>query len=144
MQLNKLNIVIILPYMPRFLLSFLFVGFPSYSIFYLYGISNRIVIRFIHIWFCWSGLVFPASSANGMPKLPLYNKRPCQGNSIHTEENKPAAPFDGVTGFFVFLCSCGAEIIENHQNNLWSQSARKYFWLIEPEIIKKISMDFCP
>ena len=40
--------------------------------------------------------------------------------------------------FNLLLCSFGAEIMENHQNNLWSLSAQKYFWLIEPEIIKKI------
>ena len=34
--------------------------------------------------------------------------------------------------------------MENHQDNLWSLSAQKYFWLKEPEIIKKILMDFCP
>ena len=34
--------------------------------------------------------------------------------------------------------------MENHQDNLWSLSAQKYFRLIEPEIIKKILMDFCP
>ena len=28
--------------------------------------------------------------------------------------------------------------MENHQDNLWSLSAQKYFWLEEPEIIKKI------
>ena len=34
--------------------------------------------------------------------------------------------------------------MENHQDNLWSLSAQKYFWLIEPEIKKKFLMDFCP
>ena len=63
---------------------------------------------------------------------------------VFTQKKKPAALFDGVTGFFVFLCSCGAEIIENHQNNLWSLSAQKYFRLEEPEIIKKIFRDLCP
>ena len=42
------------------------------------------------------------------------------------------------------LCSYGAEIMENHQDNLWSLSAQKYFWLIEPEIIKKILNGFLP
>ena len=32
----------------------------------------------------------------------------------------------------------------NHQDNLWSLSAQKYFWLIEPEIIKKIFNGFLP
>ena len=40
--------------------------------------------------------------------------------------------------FNLLLCSFGAEIMENHQDNLWSLSAQKYFWLEEPEIIKKI------
>ena len=44
---------------------------------------------------------------------------------------------------FLF-CSFGAEIMENHQDNLWSLSAQKYFWLIEPEIIKKILNGFLP
>ena len=26
--------------------------------------------------------------------------------------------------------------MENHQDNLWSQSAQKYFWFMKPEIIK--------
>ena len=34
--------------------------------------------------------------------------------------------------------------MENHQDNLWSQSAQKYFWLKEPEIIKKILNGFLP
>ena len=34
--------------------------------------------------------------------------------------------------------------MENHQDNLWSLSAQKYFWLIEPEIIKKILNGFLP
>jgi hypothetical protein len=41
--------------------------------------------------------------------------------------------------FILLLCSFGAEIIENHQDNLW-----KYFWFIEPEIIKKILIGFLP
>ena len=44
---------------------------------------------------------------------------------------------------FLF-CSFGAEIMENHQDNLWSQSAQKYFWIEEPEIIKKILNGFLP
>ena len=44
--------------------------------------------------------------------------------------------------FMFLLCSFGAEIIENHQDNLWSLSAQKYFWLIEPEIVKKIFNGF--
>ena len=32
----------------------------------------------------------------------------------------------------------------NHQDNLWSLSAQKYFWLIEPEILKKILNGFLP
>ena len=44
----------------------------------------------------------------------------------------------------LLLCSFGAEIMENHQDNLWSLSAQKYFWLIEPEIIKKILNGFLP
>ncbi len=40
--------------------------------------------------------------------------------------------------FMFLLCSFGAEIIEKHQDNLWSLSALKYFWLKEPMIIKKI------
>ena len=32
----------------------------------------------------------------------------------------------------------------NHQDNLWSLSAQKYFRLIEPEIIKKILNGFLP
>ena len=46
--------------------------------------------------------------------------------------------------FILLLCSFGAEIIDDHQNNLWSLSAQKYFWLIEPEIIKKILIGFLP
>ena len=42
------------------------------------------------------------------------------------------------------LCSCGAEIRENHQDNLWSLAAQKYFWLMKPEIIKKILNGFLP
>ena len=34
--------------------------------------------------------------------------------------------------------------MENHQDNLWSLSAQKYFWLEEPEIIKKILNGFLP
>ena len=34
--------------------------------------------------------------------------------------------------------------MENHQDNLWSLSAQKYFWLIEPMIIKKILNGFLP
>ncbi len=34
--------------------------------------------------------------------------------------------------------------MENHQDNLWSLSAQKYFWLKEPEIIKKILIGFLP
>ena len=34
--------------------------------------------------------------------------------------------------------------MENHQDNLWSLSAQKYFWLEEPEIIKKILIGFLP
>ena len=34
--------------------------------------------------------------------------------------------------------------MENHQNNLWSLSAQKYFWIEEPEIIKKILIGFLP
>ena len=44
----------------------------------------------------------------------------------------------------LLLCSFGAEIIENHQDNLWSLSAQKYFWLKEPEIIKKSLIGFLP
>ena len=33
----------------------------------------------------------------------LYNKRNNNGNSIHTEEKKPAIPFDGVAGFYTFI-----------------------------------------
>ena len=44
----------------------------------------------------------------------------------------------------LLLCSFGAEIMYNHQDNLWSLSARKYFWLIEPEIVKKILNGFLP
>jgi hypothetical protein len=44
----------------------------------------------------------------------------------------------------LLLCSFGAEIMENHQDNLWSLAAQKYFWLIEPEIIKKILDGFLP
>ena len=46
--------------------------------------------------------------------------------------------------FMLLLCSCGAEIMENHQDNLWSLSAQKYFWLKEPKIIKKILIGFLP
>ena len=46
--------------------------------------------------------------------------------------------------FILLLCSFGAEIIENHQDNLWSLSAQKYFWLKEPMIIKKILNGFLP
>ena len=46
--------------------------------------------------------------------------------------------------FMLLLCSYGAEIMENHQDNLWSLSAQKYFWLEEPEIIKKILNWFLP
>ena len=63
---------------------------------------------------------------------------------VFTQKKKPAAPFGGVTGFFVFLCSFGAEIRENHQDNLWSLSAQKYFRLEEPEIIIKILNGFLP
>ena len=34
--------------------------------------------------------------------------------------------------------------MENHQNNLWSLSAQKYFRIKEPEIIKKILNGFLP
>jgi len=34
--------------------------------------------------------------------------------------------------------------MENHQDNLWSLSAQKYFRLEEPEIIKKIIIEFLP
>ena len=34
--------------------------------------------------------------------------------------------------------------MENHQDNLCSLSAQKYFWLEEPEIIKKILNGFLP
>ena len=34
--------------------------------------------------------------------------------------------------------------MENHQDNLWSLSAQKYFRLEEPEIIKKILNGFLP
>ena len=34
--------------------------------------------------------------------------------------------------------------MENHQDNLWSLSAQKYFWIEEPEIIKKILNGFLP
>ena len=33
----------------------------------------------------------------------LYNKRDNKENSIHTEEIKPVAPIDGVTGFYAFI-----------------------------------------
>ncbi len=33
----------------------------------------------------------------------LYNKRNNKGNSIHIEEIKPAAPINGVTGFYAFI-----------------------------------------
>ena len=52
------------------------------------------------------------------------------------QKKKPAAPFDDVTGFFILLLWS-----RNHgksSDNLWSLSAQKYFWLEEPEIIKKI------
>ena len=34
--------------------------------------------------------------------------------------------------------------MENHQDNLWSLAAQKYFWLEEPKIIKKILIGFLP
>jgi len=68
----------------------------------------------------------------------------CPYQIAFTIIKKPAAPIYGVAGFYVFLCFFGAEIMENHQNNLWSQSAQKYFWLEEPEIIKKIFNGFLP
>ena len=34
--------------------------------------------------------------------------------------------------------------MENLLENLWSLSAQKYFWLEEPEIIKKILIGFLP
>ena len=46
--------------------------------------------------------------------------------------------------FILLSWSFGAEIIDNHQDNLWSLSAQKYFWLKEPEIIKKILIWFLP
>ena len=44
----------------------------------------------------------------------------------------------------ISLCSYGAEIMENHYDNLWSLSAQKYFWLKEPKIIKRIFNGFLP
>ena len=72
----------------------------------------------------------------------LYNKRHNKGNSIHTEEK--SQPRYQTARLAFLLCSYGAEIIENHQDNLWSLSAQKYFWLKEPEIIKKILNGFLP
>ena len=71
----------------------------------------------------------------------LYNKRHNKGNSIHTEEKAIRTVW---WRDWFLLCSCGAEIMENHQDNLWSLSALKYFWLEEPEIIKKILNGFLP
>ena len=33
----------------------------------------------------------------------LYNKRHNKGNSIHSEEKKPAAPIYGMAGFYSFI-----------------------------------------
>ena len=80
-------------------------------------------------------MVFPASVAYRVPNSH-YIINVITPEIVFTQKKKPAAPYDGVTDFFIMLL--GAEIMENHQDNLCSLSAQKYFWLEEPEIIIKI------